>query len=63
MNSCELATSVTALANAIACGRSVDEINLLGVIFTQLGDTLLTIATHKSICCEDKSQVDNARRN
>ena len=29
-----------------------DELNLLGVILTQLGDTLLTIATHRSICCK-----------
>lgn len=50
MNSCELTASITALANAIACNRTVDEINLLGVIFTQLGDTLLTIGTQKSIC-------------
>ena len=50
MNSCELTASVTALANAIACGRSTDEINLIGVIFTQLGDTLLTIGTHRGIC-------------
>ena len=50
MNPCELTASVTALANAIACGRSEDELNLLGVILTQLGDTLLTIATQKGIC-------------
>lgn len=50
MNSCELTASITALANSIACGRSTDEINLIGVIFTQLGDTLLTIGTHRGIC-------------
>lgn len=55
MNSCELTASITAIANAIACGRTVDEINLLGVTFTQLGDTLLTIATQKSICEGSKS--------
>ena len=52
MNACELTAAVTALANTIACGRSVDELNLLGVILTQLGDTLLTIVTQKSICCK-----------
>ncbi|MBO5323955.1 MAG: hypothetical protein J6A88_07655 [Oscillospiraceae bacterium] len=52
MNPCELTVSITAMANAIACNRSADEINLLGVAFTQLGDTLLTIATQKSICCK-----------
>ena len=50
MNACELTAAITALANAISCGRNADEINLIGVVFTQLGDTLLTIGTHKSIC-------------
>ena len=50
MNPCELTAAITALANAIACNRTVDELNLLGVIFTQLGDTLITIGTQKSIC-------------
>ena len=52
MNPCELTASVTALANVIACQLSEDELNILGVVLTQLGDTLLTIATHKGICCE-----------
>ena len=52
MNPCELTASVTALANVIACQLSEDELNILGVILTQLGDTLLTIATHKGICCD-----------
>ena len=55
MNSCELTASITAIANVIACNRSTDEINLLGVAFTQLGDTLLTIATQKSICSKTES--------
>lgn len=50
MNYCELTATITALANSIACGRSAEEINLFGVIFTQLGDTLLTIGTQKGIC-------------
>ena len=50
MTSCELTASITALANAIACRLNEDELNLLGVILTQLGDTILTIATHRSIC-------------
>lgn len=59
MNSCELTASITATANAIACNRTVDEINLLGVIFTQLGDTLLTIATQKSICVNIRKGSDS----
>ena len=50
MNSCELTASITAIANTLACKLTDDEINLLGVTLTQLGDTLLTIATHRSIC-------------
>ena len=50
MNPCELTASITAIANALACRMTEEELNLLGVALTQLGDTLLTIATHKSIC-------------
>ena len=50
MNPCELTASVTAIANALACKLTDDELNLLGVVLTQLGDTILTIATHRSIC-------------
>ena len=57
MNSCELTASITALANALACKLTEDEINLLGVALTQLGDTLLTIATQRSICSRSKQTV------
>ena len=50
MNSCELTASITAVANGIACKLTDDELNLLGVTLTQLGDTLVTIATQRSIC-------------
>ena len=50
MNSCELTASITALANTLACKLTDDEVTLLGVALTQLGDTLLTIATQRSIC-------------
>ncbi len=50
MNPLELTTAITALANTIACKLSVDQLNLLGVILTQLGDTIITIATQQSIC-------------
>ena len=52
MNGCELTASITALANTLTCNMTTDEMNLLGVILTQLGDTILTLATYKSICCE-----------
>ena len=50
MNSCELTSSITAIANAIACKLTDDEVTLLGVTLTQLADTLLAIATQRSIC-------------
>ena len=50
MNPCELTASITAIANALACRMTEDEVTLLGVTLTQLGDTLLTIATQRSIC-------------
>ena len=53
MNGCALTATVTALANTLACNLTEDELNLLGVILTQLGDTLLTIATQRSICCKN----------
>ena len=46
----ELTSAVTALANAIACKLTSDEIVILASIFVQLGDTLATIATYESMC-------------
>ncbi len=56
MQACEWTASITALANALACRLNDDELNVLGVTLTQLGDTLLTIATHRNICgqCDKK---------
>lgn len=50
MNPCELTAYITAVANTIACNLSVDELNLLGAVLSQLGDTLTTIAAQKTIC-------------
>ena len=52
MNSFEITAGITALANALACRLSVDEITLAAALLVQLGDTLATIATHRSICDE-----------
>ena len=54
MNSCELTASITAAANALACRLTGDELTLLGATLTQLGDTLVTIATQRSICNSQK---------
>ncbi len=48
MNGETAAATVTAAAAAIAQNRTVEEIELLGVLFTQLGDTLVTIAAFRS---------------
>ena len=53
-----LAASVTAAAAALSQGRSDDEISLLGALFTQLGDTLATIALARSI---NENQIKNVQ--
>ena len=52
MNACELTATITAIANWLACQLSQEELELLGVSLTQLGDTLLTIVTQNGICCK-----------
>lgn len=56
MNPCELTASVTAVANAMACKFNDDELTLLASILVQLGDTLVTIVTHRAIC-ESKNNI------
>ena len=50
MRSLEFTSAVTALANAIACHLTLDEIALLASVFVQLGDTLATIVARESLC-------------
>lgn len=50
MISLELTATITAIANAIACNLTVDEIAVLAGIFVQLGDTLATIAAVENLC-------------
>ena len=50
MNACELTASITAAANAIACKMDDDELAMLAAVLVQLGDTLATIATQRTIC-------------
>lgn len=49
MNSCGLVTFISTLACAIAKGKTVQELNLLSVIFSQLGDSLATLAVTQDI--------------
>ena len=60
MNPCELTVSITAMANALASDLTNDELNVLGAVFSQLGDTLTTIATQRSIC-ESASQSSDTQ--
>lgn len=55
MNGCSLNMSISALACALAQGKTNEEINLLGVFFTQLGDSLETISTANELCCSNNS--------
>ena len=49
MNAFQLTNFINSTANLIACNTTDDDLNLLSVIFTQLGDTLTTIAVQRSI--------------
>ena len=55
--SLELTSAVTALANAISCNLTIDEIALIASIFVQLGDTLVTIAARENLC-GDKNKFE-----
>lgn len=44
MNSCEFVSSISALACTIAKNKNQEDLEILAVFFTQLGDTLATIA-------------------
>jgi hypothetical protein len=50
MQSCELVSYITALACAISKCCSNDELSVLATAFTQLGDTLATIAAQNQLC-------------
>lgn len=57
MNACELTAAITATANAVACGKSDEELTILASVLVQLGDTLVTIATQRALC--EKGSADN----
>ena len=54
MNSLELTSAVTALANAISCKLTPEEAALLASILVQLGDTLATITALDGLCISKK---------
>jgi hypothetical protein len=58
MNPCAGNMSISALACAIAQGKSDNEISLLSAMFTQLGDSLATMVAIK-ICNEESNENNN----
>ena len=56
MNSLELTAAMTALANAIACNLSINELSLVASLFVQLADTLATIAAQRSLREERRAE-------
>ena len=48
MNGYEGTAFITALANALACRMTDDQLNLTGTALIQLADTLLTVAAYRS---------------
>lgn len=48
-----LAAAVTAIAAALAQGKSSKELSLLGAVLSQLGDTLSTMAAQMELCCKE----------
>ena len=49
MNSLELTSAITALANALACRLTAEEMALASSILVQLGDTLATISAKEAL--------------
>jgi len=49
-------SAVTALALAIAEGMDTDDLALLGALFTQLGDTITSIAMVRDMEQKDQKQ-------
>lgn len=56
MNTLQLTSAVTALANVIACKLTPGELALVASIFVQLGDTLATVAAGQALCLEQAEE-------
>ncbi|MGN1123895.1 MAG: DUF6774 domain-containing protein [Eubacterium sp.] len=56
---CSLNLTVSALACAISKGKSEEELALLAVFFTQLGDSLATIAAGNKACTDNSNSNAN----
>ena len=58
----ELAAAVTAAAVSISRGLDISQTALLAAVFTQLADTLTTLATAKDRCEQICGQSGNATK-
>lgn len=58
MNPYTLSASVTALATALAAELDDSALSMAAALFTQLGDTLATIAAQRALCAGQLS-ADN----
>jgi len=58
----ELVVFVTGVAVALAQDRSDDELALMGAVFTQLGDTLTTIATQRALLEAKQNNQNNSAK-
>lgn len=62
MTPCEITAAVTAVANFISYNFTDAQIDLLGAVFTQLGDTLATISAQRALCqevCDNENNKDS----
>ena len=58
MNSCEFVTFISTIACSIAKYYDMDELALIGAVFTQLGDTLTTMAVREDLCRKQTEEKD-----
>jgi dolichol kinase len=62
MDECELIVFISTVACAISKCCSTDEITILSVVFTQLGDTLSTILTKRELSekCTNNDEIKDS---
>jgi len=56
MNPCDLAATVTAIACAIFKCCSKEDLPVIAAIFSQLGDTLITMSAQDELCEGDVNE-------
>ncbi|NLU24470.1 MAG: hypothetical protein GXW99_07155 [Clostridiales bacterium] len=57
MGGTELAVSINALAVTLAKCLTEEELEITAAMFTQIGDTLATIAIRRAACSEKEAQL------